>query len=46
VYYRIYTLGFSFFQIGQASAAAMLVLLALAVVGAAVLLVQRGRRYE
>ncbi|MFG1627404.1 carbohydrate ABC transporter permease [Kribbella sp. NPDC049227] len=46
VYYRIYTLGFGFFQIGQASAAAMLVLLALTVVGAAVLLVQRGRRHD
>jgi multiple sugar transport system permease protein len=46
VYYRIYTLGFGFFQIGQASAVAMLVLVALAVVGVAVTLVQRGRRHE
>ncbi|PWC03539.1 carbohydrate ABC transporter permease [Agromyces badenianii] len=32
VYYRIYTLGFQFFEIGPASAAAVLVLLAFAVV--------------
>ena len=43
-YYRIYTLGFTFFQIGPASAAAMLVLAALAAVGAAVALVQRRAR--
>ncbi|MBE1876650.1 sugar ABC transporter permease [Myceligenerans sp. TRM 65318] len=46
VYYRIYTLGFGFFQIGPASAAAMLVLAALAVVGTAAVLARRGRRYE
>ncbi len=46
VYYRIYTLGFTFFQVGPASAAAMLVLAALAIVGAAVALVQRGSRHE
>ena len=36
VYFRIYTLGFQFFEIGQASAAAMLVLVAFAIVGTAV----------
>lgn len=44
VYYRIYTLGFTFFQIGPASAAAMLVLATLALVGAAVAVAQRRTR--
>lgn len=45
VYYRIYTLGFGFFETGIASAAAVLVLLFFAIASAAWLLLRkRGRR--
>ncbi len=42
VYFRIYTLGFQFFEIGPASAAAVLVLAAFAIVGTVWRMVRRS----